>query len=52
MIKEALQFRDLPSDHRGVAPTLRGLAGPGRWAADPQYADKIAWVASQVTGGT
>jgi Mannosyl-glycoprotein endo-beta-N-acetylglucosaminidase len=51
LIEEALKFRDLPSDHRGVAPTLRGLAGPGRWAADPQYAGKIAWIAGQVTGG-
>jgi hypothetical protein len=50
LIEEALSFRDLPSDHRGVAPTLAGLAGPGRWAADPQYADKISRVANQVTG--
>jgi hypothetical protein len=51
LIEEALKFRDLPSDHRGVAPTLRELAGPGRWAADPQYAGKIAWIAGQVIGG-
>jgi len=50
LIEEALSFRPLPSDHRGVAPTLAGLAGPGRWAADPQYADKIAWIANQVIG--
>jgi N-acetylmuramoyl-L-alanine amidase len=50
LIEEALSFRPLPSDHRGVAPTLAGLAGPGRWAADPQYAGKIAWIASQVIG--
>ena len=49
LIKEALQFRDLPADHRGVAPTLGGLAGPGRWAADPDYAVKISGIASQVT---
>jgi N-acetylmuramoyl-L-alanine amidase len=49
LIKEALSFRDLPDDRRGVAPTLAGLAGPRRWAADPQYADKIAWLANQVT---
>jgi hypothetical protein len=48
LIQEALAFRDLPSDHRGVAPTLAGLAGPGRWAADPQYANTIAFVANQV----
>ncbi len=50
LIAEALSFRPLPDDHRGVATTLAGLAGPGRWAADPQYAEKIAWVANQVTG--
>jgi N-acetylmuramoyl-L-alanine amidase len=50
LIKEALGFRDLPADRRGVAPTLAGLAGPGRWAADAQYADKIAWLANQITG--
>ena len=50
LIAEALSFRPLPDDHRGVATTLTGLAGPGRWAADPQYADKIARLANQVTG--
>jgi hypothetical protein len=50
LIEEALSFRPLPSDHRGVAPTLAGLAGPGRWAADPQYAVKIARLANQVIG--
>jgi hypothetical protein len=50
LIKEALDFRDLPDDRRGVAPTLAGLAGPDRWAADPQYADKIARLANQITG--
>jgi len=49
LIAEALAFRWLPDDRRGVAPTLAGLAGPGRWAADPQYATKVAWVANQVT---
>ena len=48
LIEEALSFRPLSSDHRGVAPTLGGLAG--RWAADPQYADKIARLANQVIG--
>jgi N-acetylmuramoyl-L-alanine amidase len=50
LIEEALNFRPLPPDRRGVAPTLAGLAGPGRWAADPQYADKIARIANQVAG--
>ena len=50
LIAEALSFRGLPDDRRGVAPTLAGLAGPGRWAADTQYAGKIARVANQVTG--
>ena len=48
LIEEALSFRPLSSDHRGVAPTLGGLAG--RWAADLQYADKIARLANQVIG--
>jgi hypothetical protein len=50
LIEEALSFRPLPPDLRGVAPTLAGLAGPGRWAADRQYADKISRVANQITG--
>jgi hypothetical protein len=50
LITEALSFRDLPDDRRGVAPTLAGLAGPTRWAADPQYAEKISWLANQVIG--
>jgi N-acetylmuramoyl-L-alanine amidase len=50
LIEEALNFRPLPSDRRGVAPTLGGLAGPKRWAVDPQYADKIARIANQVAG--
>ena len=48
LIEEALSFRPLSSDHRGVAPTLGGLAG--RWAADLQYANKIARIANQVIG--
>ena len=50
LITEALSFRLLPDDRRGVAPTLAGLAGPSRWAADPQYAEKIAALANQVIG--
>jgi hypothetical protein len=50
LIEEALHFRPLPSDRRGVAPTLGGLAGPGRWAADVHYAEKISRIANQITG--
>ena len=50
LIEEALHFRPLPSDHRGVAPTLGGLAGPGRWATDPHYAENISRIANQITG--
>ena len=46
LITEALNFRPLPADHRGVAPTLGGLTG--RWAADPQYAATISFIANQV----
>ena len=45
LIKEALAFRSLPDNRRGVAPTLKGLSG--KWAADPQYAVKLAGVANQ-----
>ena len=48
LIEEALNFRPLPADHRGLAPTLGGLTG--RWAADPQYANTIAFIANQVIG--
>ncbi len=48
LIDEALHFRRLRDDFRGAAPTLGGLAG--RWAADPQYADKTARIANQVAG--
>ena len=46
LIEEALAFRPLPDDHRGVAPTLDGLSG--MWAKDPQYAAKLAAVANQI----
>jgi hypothetical protein len=50
LIDEALAFRRLPPDRRGVAPTLNGLAGT--WAEDPQYAVKLAHVANEIrTGG-
>jgi N-acetylmuramoyl-L-alanine amidase len=48
LIEEALHVRPLPASLRGVAPILAGLAG--HWAADPQYAEKIARVANQVAG--
>jgi hypothetical protein len=46
LISEALQARDLPGDHRGVAPTLAGLSG--KWAMDKEYAAKVAAVANQI----
>lgn len=46
LITEALQARDLPDDHRGSATTLSGLSG--KWAADGQYAAKVAAVANQI----
>lgn len=50
LIAEALAFRPLPEHLRGVARSLKGLAGT--WAADPQYAVKLAHVANEIrTGG-
>ena len=46
LIDEALAFRSLPPNRRGVAPTLNGLAGT--WAEDPQYAVKLAHVANEI----
>jgi hypothetical protein len=46
LITEALAARPLDDSLRGVAPTLRGLAG--RWAGDPEYASKIAAVANAI----
>jgi hypothetical protein len=46
LIDEALAFRPLPQRFRGVAPRLEGLAGT--WAADPQYALKLARVANEI----
>jgi hypothetical protein len=49
LIEQALAFR--PQHLRGVAPTLQGLAGT--YAADPQYAVKLASVANDIrTHGT
>jgi hypothetical protein len=44
LITEALKWRSLPPDRRGIAPTLKGLAGS--WAADKKYADKIVTIAN------
>jgi len=46
LINEALAVRPLPSSLRGAAPTLKGLAGT--WAADLDYAKKIAGVANRI----
>jgi flagellum-specific peptidoglycan hydrolase FlgJ len=46
LIEEALAHRALPQRFRGVAPRLEGLAGT--WAADPQYAVKLARVANEI----
>jgi hypothetical protein len=46
LIKEALAVRPLPSNLRGAAPTLKGLAGT--WAADKQYAKKLVRVANEL----
>jgi flagellum-specific peptidoglycan hydrolase FlgJ len=46
LIDEALAHRALPQRFRGVAPRLEGLAGT--WAADPQYAVKLARVANEI----
>ena len=45
LIKEALAVRPLPSDRRGCAPKLSGLAGT--WATDEEYAQKIARLANE-----
>jgi hypothetical protein len=51
LIAQALAFRPLPAANHGVAPTLKGLAGT--WAADLQYAVKLAGVANDIrTHGT
>lgn len=46
LIEEALTHRPLPQRFRGVAPRLEGLAGT--WAADLQYAVKLARVANEI----
>jgi hypothetical protein len=46
LIEEALTWRPLPANRRGVAPTLQGLAGT--WATDLEYADKISRIANEI----
>jgi hypothetical protein len=46
LIHEALEFRPLPQNRHGVAPTLKGLSGT--WAADPQYAVKLSHIANDI----
>jgi hypothetical protein len=46
LIEEALAVRPLPPQDRGVAATLKGLAGA--WATDPQYVMKLARAANEV----
>ena len=46
LIEEALTWRPLPARFRGVAPTLEKLSG--RWAADREYADKIARIGNEI----
>jgi hypothetical protein len=50
LIARALKVRPLPDSRRGVAPTLKGLAGT--WATDRQYATKIAAVANEIRAAT
>jgi hypothetical protein len=50
LITEALAARPLPDDLRGSAPALAGLAE--HWAADPDYAVKLAAVANALRGTT
>jgi len=46
LIEEALAFRPLPPNRFGCAPTLAGLSGT--YAADPDYAAKLAGVANDI----
>ncbi len=50
LIQEALAVRPLPDKLRGVAPTLKGLAGT--WAHDSQYAVTVAAVANEIIAQT
>ena len=42
-------MRPLPSDRRGVAPTLRGLGGT--WATDTGYAQKLVKLGNEMLAG-
>jgi len=46
LIAEALAVRPLPDSKRGVAVRLEGLTG--NFAADPNYAEKIARIAEEI----
>lgn len=47
LIARALNYRPLPTAYRGVAPTLRGLAG--HWAVPgTTYPDKLAQIANAI----
>jgi hypothetical protein len=46
LIGEALAVRPLPSDRRGVAPTLGGLEGT--WATDTEYAEKLVKLGNEM----
>jgi flagellum-specific peptidoglycan hydrolase FlgJ len=46
LVKEALAVRPLPSNRRGCAPKLSGLAGT--WATDKKYAQKISRLANEI----
>lgn len=46
LIDEALEWRPLPQRLRGSSPSLNKLAGA--WAADRQYATKIARLANEI----
>jgi len=49
MIARAMTYRPLPASYRGVAPTLRGLAG--HWAVPgTEYPNKLAQIASMIQG--
>jgi hypothetical protein len=44
LIAEALKWRPLPPSKRGIAPSVKGLAGS--WATDPKYSGKIVNIAN------
>jgi hypothetical protein len=48
LVTEALAVRPLPTDKRGVAPTLGRLEHT--WAADPRYASKLVALGNEMLG--